>query len=211
MEIVVAEADVRVQIAVDRASGAERRAMEAEARAERRVREAEERARETEGRAREAERRAGGRAREGEWRPEVRQGELQAWGVEREEIQLTEQELGRGGWATVSVAIFRGARVAAKCIHGEILFEYNRRMFRREMDMAARIRHPNLLLFVGATLEEEMVILTADAHQSEEGVTPDIHRDYKANHLHRFGRGHSPQLPPPDATTPSHSSRHQQC
>ena len=29
-----------------------------------------------------------------------------------------------------------------------------------EMDMAARIRHPNLLLFIGATLEGEMVILT---------------------------------------------------
>ena len=82
------------------------------------------------------------------------------WVVERREIQLTDQELGRGAWATVSVAIFRGARVAAKCVHNQIVSPHNIQLFKREMDMAARIRHPNLLLFIGATLEGEMVILT---------------------------------------------------
>ena len=82
------------------------------------------------------------------------------WVVERREIQLTDQELGRGAWATVSVAMFRGARVAAKCVHNQILSPHNIQLFKREMDMAARIRHPNLLLFIGATLEGEMVILT---------------------------------------------------
>ena len=76
------------------------------------------------------------------------------------EIQLTEEELGRGSWATVSVATFRGARVAAKVIHNQIVSPYNIRLFKREMDMAARIRHPNLLQFIGATQEGEMVILT---------------------------------------------------
>ena len=32
--------------------------------------------------------------------------------------------------------------------------------FKREMDMASRIRHPNLLQFIGATQEGQMVILT---------------------------------------------------
>ena len=82
------------------------------------------------------------------------------WVVERSEIQLTDQELGRGAWATVSVAMFRGARVAAKCVHNQIVSPHNIQLFKREMDMAARIRHPNLLLFIGATLEGEMVILT---------------------------------------------------
>ena len=82
------------------------------------------------------------------------------WVVERREIQLTDQELGRGAWATVSVAMFRGARVAAKCVHNWIVSPHNVQLFKREMDMAARIRHPNLLLFIGATLEGEMVILT---------------------------------------------------
>ena len=82
------------------------------------------------------------------------------WVVERREIQLTDQELGRGGWATVFVATFRGTRVAAKCVHNQIISPYNIQLFKREMDMAARIRHPNLLQFIGATVQGEMVILT---------------------------------------------------
>ena len=81
------------------------------------------------------------------------------WAVDRAEIRIF-KELGRGSWATVSVATFRGARVAAKVIHDEIVSRHNIRLFRREMDMAARIRHPNLLQFIGATQEGEMVILT---------------------------------------------------
>ena len=82
------------------------------------------------------------------------------WAVDRAEIQVTEEELGRGSWATVSVATFRGARVAAKVIHNQILSQHNIQLFKREMDMAARIRHPNLLQFIGATQEGDMVILT---------------------------------------------------
>ena len=50
--------------------------------------------------------------------------------------------------------------MAAKCVHNQIVSQRNIQLFKREMDMAARIRHPNLLLFIGATLEGEMVILT---------------------------------------------------
>ena len=158
-----------VREAEGRARGAEERAMEEIGRAEARAREAEGRAREAEGRAMEER----GRATEAEERVRVleraetrrRESELipgleTQWAVERREIQLTDQELGRGGWATVSVAMFREAHVAAKCIHGEIISAYNIRLFKREMNVAARIRHPNLLQFIGATLEGEMVILT---------------------------------------------------
>ena len=80
--------------------------------------------------------------------------------VRREEINLTGPELGRGGWDTVSVAMFRGVRVAAKSIHQQIISPHNIQLFRREMNMAARIRHPNLVQFIGATSEGEMLILT---------------------------------------------------
>ena len=50
--------------------------------------------------------------------------------------------------------------MAAKVIHNQILSQHNIQLFRHEMDMAARIRHPNLLQFIGATQEGEMVILT---------------------------------------------------
>ena len=88
--------------------------------------------------------------------------QVQSWAVDRAEIQLTEEELGRGSWATVLVATFRGTRVAAKVIHNEIVSRHNIRLFKREMDMAARIRHPNLLQFIGATRKgaQKMIILT---------------------------------------------------
>ena len=167
---VAATEDGRREESNRRIREAERRAREAERKkedikrekeiAERQAREAGDRAREAGDRAREA----GDRAREAQRGKEAAQRELQRlqtqWVVERREIHLTDQELGRGAWATVSVAMFRGARVAAKCVHNQIVSQRNIQLFKREMDMAARIRHPNLLLFIGATLEGEMVILT---------------------------------------------------
>ena len=82
------------------------------------------------------------------------------WIVRSEEVEMTGPELGRGGWAIVSVAIFRGVRVAAKTIHRQIISHHNVQLFRREMNMAARLRHPNLVQFIGATMEGNMVILT---------------------------------------------------
>ena len=89
-----------------------------------------------------------------------------SWVVRREEIQVTGQEIRRGAWAAVSVATFRGAHVAAKVIHQEIVCQYNNKFFKREMNMAARIRHPNLLQFIGATVEGELIILTELMHTS---------------------------------------------
>ena len=63
------------------------------------------------------------------------------WVIRREEIELTGPELGVGGWATVTVAKFRGTRVAVKRIHNEIISRHNHQLFQREMNMAARLRH----------------------------------------------------------------------
>ena len=92
--------------------------------------------------------------------PAVESNQRPSWVVDRQEVELTGEELGRGGWAVVKVAHFRGQRVAAKCLHGQIISPYNRRIFQREMQIADRVRHPNLLLFLGATLEGEPLIVT---------------------------------------------------
>ena len=81
------------------------------------------------------------------------------WAVRREEIELTGHELGVGGWATVTVAKFRGARVAVKRIHNQIISRHNIQLFQREMNIAARLRHPNLIQFIGVTVEGEMMII----------------------------------------------------
>lgn len=102
------------------------------------------------------------------------------WVVQRNEIELLDEEIGSGGWATVKVAKFRGHRVAAKCLHRQIVSAHNMRLFTREMNMAANARHPNLLQFIGATLDnEEPIILTelmstSLRHLLEELTNPQI-------------------------------------
>ena len=108
----------------------------------------------------EAQLREAQRAAEGLQGDTLAQGEEVFWSVERREIHLSQRELGRGGWAEVKVAEFRGLQLAAKCLHSIIISEHNRQLFQREMNIAARLRHPHLVQFIGATLEGEPVILT---------------------------------------------------
>ena len=108
----------------------------------------------------EAEHRAEGRVHEASLQASRETECYPSWEVTREEIMLTDEELGRGGWAFVKVATFRATRVAAKCLHEQIVSNYNRLLFIREMNMAAQVHHPNLLQFIGATLYGELIILT---------------------------------------------------
>ena len=80
--------------------------------------------------------------------------------MRKEEIEITEEVLGKGGWGEVKVAKFRGLRVAAKCLYEVILSPYNISVFTREMEVAARVRHPNLLQFIGATKVGSPIILS---------------------------------------------------
>ena len=87
---------------------------------------------------------------------EIRHLQIQSdnpqWVIEREEIQMTREVVGRGGWGEVKVGVFRGTRVAVKCLYELILSWYNLELFSREMDIASHVRHPNLLQFIGATI-----------------------------------------------------------
>ena len=82
------------------------------------------------------------------------------WIIPRSEIELTKEKLGKGAWGKVKVAMFRGTRVAAKCFHQILLSEHNLRLFRREISMATRLRHPNLVQFIGASIEGELILVT---------------------------------------------------
>ena len=104
--------------------------------------------------------------REREFQERERQLEQQiqvaesSWVVNRREIIMTEVVLGKGGWGEVKVAGFRGLKVAAKCLYEVIISPYNIGTFSREMNIASKIRHPNLLQFIGATTEGNPMILT---------------------------------------------------
>ena len=83
-----------------------------------------------------------------------------SWLIERDEITVTGEELGRGGWGEVKVGVFRGTRVAVKTLYEVIVNDYNTQLFSREMDVASRVRHPNLLQFIGATKVGQLMIIT---------------------------------------------------
>ena len=78
------------------------------------------------------------------------------WVIPRDQIQLTEKCLGRGGWGIVVKGKYCGCTVAVKQIYDDLLksSSYYRELFEREMNIASRCRHPCLLQFIGATNEE---------------------------------------------------------
>ena len=80
------------------------------------------------------------------------------WVVSHDQFVIGE-EIGRGAWATVHKATFRGTTVAAKCLHHLITAPKTKELFQHEMEMALQCQHQNIVSFVGATIEGAPVIL----------------------------------------------------
>ena len=85
---------------------------------------------------------------------QLRSLETRDWVTPRDEIQITDKCLGRGGWGSVNEGTYCGCTVAVKEIHELILSPHNIRLFEREMNIASKCRHPHLLQFIGATVDE---------------------------------------------------------
>ena len=85
---------------------------------------------------------------------EHRRQETCDWVISHNEIQMTENCLGRGGWGSVNEGTYCGCTVAVKQIHDLILSRHNRLLFERVMNIASACRHPCLLQFIGATNDE---------------------------------------------------------
>ena len=94
------------------------------------------------------------------------QNQTQTWVFDRREINLSDKELGRGAYGWVKEGTFRGCKVAVKCLHDQLISDYNLHLFSREMTIAARCHHPNLLQFIGATNEGVPLIVTEIMHTS---------------------------------------------
>ena len=88
------------------------------------------------------------------------------WVISRDQIQLTDKCLGRGGWGSVVEGKYCGCAVAVKEIYELILSPHNRRLFEREMDIASRCRHPCLLQFIGATNDEGSPLFVTELMES---------------------------------------------
>ena len=82
------------------------------------------------------------------------------WEISANDIELTGVDIGKGKWSIMREAIYRGDKVAARCLYSKIISEDNFKVFIECMDTAAKLRHSNLLPFIGAVLEGEPIIIT---------------------------------------------------
>ena len=83
-----------------------------------------------------------------------------SWSIAQHHLQITTQVLGRGAWGEVRVGIYQGTRVAVKKMHDIIISDHNRELFEREMIIASRVRHPHLILFIGAVTTGNLTIVS---------------------------------------------------
>ena len=86
------------------------------------------------------------------------------WVIPRDEIQLTEECLGKGGWGIVVKGRYCGCTVAVKQIYDSLLksSSYYRESLEREMNIASRCRYPCLLQFIGATNDERSPLFVTE-------------------------------------------------
>ena len=127
--------------------------------------------------------------------------DISFWVVSHNEVRPTGQVLGEGGWGRVVIGSFRGQDVAMKQLHSIISSsDYYRDLLRREISLMAKVRHPNLLLFMAAVLDSPSntpIIITElmdtnlrqayhNAQLTNNGVKLSILRDVSAalNYLH---------------------------
>ena len=83
-----------------------------------------------------------------------------SWSIAQHHLQITTQVLGRGAWGEVRVGIYQGTKVAVKKMHEVIISDHNRELFEREMIIASRVRHPHLVLFIGAVTTGNLTIIS---------------------------------------------------
>ena len=76
-----------------------------------------------------------------------------SWKTTHKEITTTTTELGRGGWGLITIGFFREQKVAVKQLYKIIMNESSLAIMHREINTMSRLRHPNLLLFIGAALD----------------------------------------------------------
>ena len=90
------------------------------------------------------------------------------WVISRDQIQLTEKCLGKGGWGSFVEGKYCGCTVAVKQIYEVLLnlSSHNRKLFEREMSIASKCRHPCLLQFIGATNDEGSPLFVTELMES---------------------------------------------
>ena len=84
------------------------------------------------------------------------------WILSRDEVELTDKYLGDGASGIVLEGRYCDCPVAVKKLRESNLTPEELTLFEREMDIASRCRHPCLLLFIGATKDENCPLFVTE-------------------------------------------------
>ena len=80
----------------------------------------------------------------------------ESWIVPYREVDMTKSKpLGGGAWGTVKTGVFHGQQVAIKELHEALQYKHNIDRVHREIRTMATVRHPNLVLFIAAVLDNQ--------------------------------------------------------
>ncbi|XP_051115433.1 uncharacterized protein LOC127240674 [Andrographis paniculata] len=78
-----------------------------------------------------------------------------------EDLQVKE-EIGQGSYAVVYRGVWNGSDVAVKVYFGNQYSEETLLDYKKEIDIMRRLRHPNVLLFMGAVCTEEKLAMVTE-------------------------------------------------
>eukprot|EP01088_Endostelium_zonatum_P016767 TRINITY_DN4662_c0_g2_i1.p1 TRINITY_DN4662_c0_g2~~TRINITY_DN4662_c0_g2_i1.p1 ORF type:complete len:862 (-),score=281.88 TRINITY_DN4662_c0_g2_i1:64-2649(-) len=93
------------------------------------------------------------------------------WEIEADEVTIIQKDLGKGGFASVAKAKWRGSTVALKRLL--IGRKEPSERFIREINILMKIRHPNIVLSMGASINNEDAIFLVMEY-AEKGNLHDV-------------------------------------
>ncbi|KAH6754752.1 hypothetical protein C2S53_020636 [Perilla frutescens var. hirtella] len=99
----------------------------------------------------------GGSSSKGDNEPHMAVNSVIQW----EDLQLKD-EIGQGSFAVVYRGIWNGSDVAVKVYSGNLYAEETLLDYKKEIDIMRRLRHPNVLLFMGAACTEERIAIVTE-------------------------------------------------
>lgn len=105
--------------------------------------------------------------------------EAYRWQIDPSEVELG-RKLGKGAFGTVFKGKLRGKEVAVKKLHVQDLDEDALEDFKAEVEIMSKLRHPNVVLFMGCCLQPGQYMMVTEL--MPKGSVYDLLRD-KANPL----------------------------
>jgi len=91
----------------------------------------------------------------------VIEDELWRWELKSNDIKI-DSNIGKGTFGTVSKGKLRGKEVAVKKLHEIKMDDIAMDAFRREVIIMSKLRHPNVLLFMGACMEPGNLLIVTE-------------------------------------------------